>query len=143
MSSKVQSNNLHQQYEPEKPIHRAVNITRRRLKERCTVVEHDEYDLYVGTDPETGVTTDFWRYEKEDAIDDVAHAVWVDTCYLNECMTYLGEDSDRMYCDEHYRNEYIECAVEGCDFPTSHTETEHCSSHTWRLGRDETGDSDE
>ena len=126
---------LHQQHEPEAPIHRAVNITSRALKDRCEVVEHDEYDLFVGKDPVTGVTTDFWRDERQEAIDDVAHAVEMDTCYLNECLTYLGEDSDRMYCDEHDPDEYIECAEEGCESPTNHTETDYCVSHTWRNGR--------
>jgi hypothetical protein len=126
---------LHKQYEPEAAIHRAVNITSRALKDRCEVVEHDEHDLYVGRDPVTGVKTDFWRQEPEEAISDVAHEVEMDTCYLNECLTFLGEDSDRMYCEEHNPDEYIECAKEGCEYPTSHTETDHCSTHTWRNGR--------
>ena len=134
---------LHQQYEPEKPIHRAVNITGRRLKDRCTVVEHDEYDLYRGKDPKTGVITDFWRQERQKAIDDVAHEVGMDTCYVNECTTFLGRDSDQMICDEHQPDEYIECAVDGCEYPTSHSETCHCRSHTWRLGRSQDTDTDD
>jgi len=135
MSEDGVEQSLHEQFEPDAPIHRAVNITSRALKDRCEVVEHEEYDLFVGKDPVTGVTSDFWRQERKKAISDVAHEVEMDTCYLNECLTYLGEDADRMYCDEHGPDEYIECAKEDCEFFTGHTETDYCSSHTWRNGR--------
>lgn len=133
----------HQEYEPEAPIHHAVNITRRHLLERCRTKQHDEYDLWVGVDPVTGVETDFWRDNRESAIEDVAHAVRMDTCHVNECVAYLGEDSDALYCDEHRPDEYIECAVEDCDYPTSHTLTDYCSGHTWRNGRSADTNTDE
>lgn len=126
---------LHERYEPEAPIHHAVNITTRRLKDRLELVEHDEYDLWKAEDPETGRMSDSWWREPETAIKFLASSISNDTCCVNECMTHLGEDTDRVHCDDHDPTEYIECAEEDCDFPTHHTETDYCSSHTWRNGR--------
>lgn len=125
---------LHQQYEPEKPIHRAVNITYRHLQDRIKPVKHDEYDIWKGVDEETG-REGYWWDSPEEAVEMLAKTVGNEMCFLNECTTHLGEDSDRLYCDEHHPDEYVECAVDDCDYPTNHTETDHCSTHTWRHGR--------
>lgn len=133
---------LHEQYEPEKPIHRAVNITLRMLKDRVEPFRHDEYDIWKARDPETGRESEYWNDTPEKAVDFLARSVDLDLCYVNECTNYLGEDSDRTMCDDCYPDEYIECAEEGCDYPTNHTETDYCSSHTWRNGRSVGTDTD-
>jgi len=126
---------LHQEYEPEAPIHRAVNITSRYLKDRIEPVKHDEYDIWEAKDPETGrESRSFWD-TPEEAVEMLARSVDNELCYLNECTTHLGEDSDRLYCDEHDIDELVECAADDCDRLTAHPETVHCSSHTWRIGR--------
>lgn len=134
---------LHEQYEPEAPIHKAVNITSRALKGRCEVEVHDEYELYRGVDPETGVANELWQDSRERAIESVAHDVQMDTCHVNECLAYLGEDADRIYCDDHRPEDYIECAEDGCTYPTAHTETNFCSTHTWYNGRSSARDTDQ
>jgi len=133
---------LHEAYEPEAPIHRAVNITYRYLKDRIEPVEHDEYDIWKAQDPETGRELRSWWDTPEEAVEMLAVSVDNELCYLNECATHLGEGSDRIYCDEHNPDEFIECAAGGCDRLTSHTETVHCSSHTWRNGRSVGTDTD-
>lgn len=126
---------LHQKYEPEKPVHRAVNITSRMLKDRVETFQHDEYDLWKARDPETGRESEHWWDTPDEAVDFLAHAIDLDTCCVNDCDSYLGEDADRIICDECHPDEYIECAEGGCDLPTNHTRTDYCSSHTWRNGR--------
>lgn len=133
---------LHEQYEPEKPIHQAVNITSRRLKDRVEPFQHDEFDaLWKARDPVTGITSEHWWDDAETAVEFLASRLDIEICHVNECMTHLGpnDETDRLYCDEHQPDDYIECAVGGCDFPTSHSETDHCSTHTWRKGRDADG----
>ena len=133
---------LHEQYEPEDPIHRAVNITSRALKDRLVTIKHEEYDLWKAHDEENGVTSDQWWREPETAIERFAHHLSNRICHVNECMTYLG-DPERLYCDECAPDEYIECSHPECDSPTSHVKTEHCSSHTWRHGREAREEYDE
>jgi hypothetical protein len=127
---------MHQKYEPDVPIHRAVNITRRALLDRVEVIGHDEYDLWRGRDPETGVESEHWRDDRQTAKEQVAHDVRMDMCWVNECLAYLGEGNGGGFCDEHAPDEYIECAVDGCEYPTHHSGTDHCSHHTWRRGRE-------
>lgn len=134
---------LHQQYEPEKPINRARNITSRMLKDRIEPFHHEEYEIWKARDPETGRQLDNWWDTPETAVEFLAHEIDLDLCYVNECDNYLGEDSDRIICDECEPDEFIECVEDGCDFPTSHTETEYCSDHTWRNGRVAETDADD
>lgn len=128
---------LHEQYEPEKPIHRAVNITYRHLQDRIEPFPHDEYDIWKAKDPETGRVLDSWWNSPEEAVEMLAKTVDNELCFVNECTTHLGEDADdnRLYCDEHRPDEYIECAEDGCDYPTNHSATDYCTSHTRRNGR--------
>lgn len=131
----VTDRSLHQQYEPEKPVHQAVNITGRMLKDRVEPFQHDEFDIWKTRDPETGRESEHWWDTPEEAVEFLAHAIDLDLCCVNECANYLGEDSDRIMCDECSPDEYIDCAEDGCDYPTHHTETDYCSTHTWHNGR--------
>ena len=135
MESDGAKRSLHQQYEPEAPIHRAVNITYRMLQDRIEPFQHDEHDLWKARDPETGRESEHWWRSREEAVEFLAKDVDLDICYVNECTTHLGKDSDRLVCDECHPDEYVECAEEECDYPTSHTKTEYCSHHTWHNGR--------
>ena len=125
---------LHQRYEPEKPVHRAVNITLRALQDRVETVKHEEYDLWKGHDEVLGITSDRWWCEPETAVELFAHRLSNRICHVNDCMTYLG-DTEALHCDECHPDEYIECAHPECDYPTNHSETDHCWSHTRNHGR--------
>lgn len=129
------SHPLHDEYEPEDPIHKAVNITYRLLKDRIEPVKHDEWDIWRARDDETGRELESYWDTPEEAVDMLAKKVKLEMCHVNECINHLGQDSDRMYCDDHTESEYIECAAGGCDYPRSHPKTDHCSHHTWNLGR--------
>ena len=134
---------LHEQYEPEEPIHRAVNISSRRLKDRIELIEHDEFSLWKAEDPNTARKSDHWYDTPGRAVDFLASSVNNEICCVNECMVHLGEDAGRIICDDHHPDDYIECAEADCDLPTKHTETDYCSSHTWWNGRSVDADSEQ
>lgn len=134
--SAVDGIDLHQEYEPEEPIHRAVNISYRRLQDRIKPVEHDELDIWKAEDQKTGQISRMWWDTPEKAIEILAKDLSNRVCCVNECMTYTGDEMDVLFCDEHDPDEYVECAVGGCEYPYEHTETVHCHSHTWELGRE-------